>query len=131
MPAFDDLLLLEEKAQGLERILEERRTTMARGSRRALDLRNDLEKISNNLRLLRLQVIRLKTEYPVVLLSEFEQVLKMVRDNEDLHDGKQQELLKFQKEVTVANKDIPAVEAQLKQVLVQIDKYGKILEFWK
>jgi predicted nucleic acid-binding Zn-ribbon protein len=131
MSAFDDILSLEEKAQDLERLLNRWRSTATAASRRLVDLRMELEKIDTRIKICRAHIHRMKHDYPVVLLSEYDRVINVLAGNERLREEHLADIARFTREGKEAEMEMKVLEAQLRQVKAQLASFNQVIQFRK
>jgi chromosome segregation ATPase len=128
MPAFDEMLRLEERIQNLETELARSRDLVRQCSRRLLDTKADIQKIEKNLESLNIHYRELM-KAPVVLLSEYEQVLKLLSDNRALLSSKRIDAAKFLKQGRETQALLPGLEAQIRQTEKELEGYGQVIPF--
>jgi chromosome segregation ATPase len=128
VPAFDEMLALEERLQGLEVDLARARDQVRQCSRRLLDAKADIQKIEGHLDTLRTHYRNLM-KAPVVLISEYEHVVKLLHDNEDLLRAKRVDAAKLLKQGRETQASLPGLEARIKQTEKELASYGQVIPF--
>jgi chromosome segregation ATPase len=128
MPAFDEMLALEERIQSLEVEIAKARDLVRQCSRRLLDTKTEIQKIEKNLETLAAHFKFLR-ESRIVLLSEYEDVVKLLRDNRSLLVNKRQEANRLLKQGRDTQAGIPAIEARIKQAEKELESYGQVIPF--
>jgi chromosome segregation ATPase len=127
--SLQDMLELEQQqvtlAREIDKVLDDARRT----GRRLIDAKGELEKIDRNLTDLRAQVHRMKHDFKVVLLSEYEQTLRLIGNNEAMRTTRLDEIVKLNVQGKKANDTLPVLRAKLAQVERQLGDYGQVLEF--
>jgi septal ring factor EnvC (AmiA/AmiB activator) len=130
MPAFDDILALEEEAQALELEIGKGRDFVRQCSRRILDSKNALTSLNKNIETLERSIKTLKSpETPVVLLSEYDRVSHLLGENLSLKEGKVQEIQRLEKQGRETLAGLPPLEARLKQVEDEIENFSQVIPF--
>jgi archaellum component FlaC len=129
MTSFDEILHLEDRELNLERELAKQRD-LARGvSKRHMEARQDVEKLTLKIKQLTESLRGLRLEHPVVLLSEFEFSVGALENARDDLIQKRIEIAKLAKDTRALDGTMASLEAQLQQVRQQRAKYGKVLSF--
>ena len=132
----EDVAKLEESENMLTRQIEEKQDEIRRTSRRLIDAKGEVERIQHALLDVDQRIRRMRGEYKIVLLSEYEQCLKLREYNTRLLTERRDEINRLVAMGKKASKLLPSLNAQLAQVkarLAAIDEkmagYGKVLEF--
>jgi chromosome segregation ATPase len=132
----EHMLKLEQSQVDITRDIESKQDEAQRAGRRLTEARGELERIQRALEDVQTRIQRFRHEYKVVLLSEYEQCLKQRNMNEELLVERRQEINKLFASGQKASKQIPVLQAQLRQVEAELARVnaelagvGKVLEF--
>lgn len=129
MPAFDEILELEDRQQSLELELGKARDFVRSAGRKHLDARADLQRVERHIETLAAMIRHMKYEAPVVLLSEYEHAQNTLEDNRALLGEKNLEISRLVKELKLAGERIKMLEASLMRVAYDLESYNRVVQF--
>lgn len=130
MPAFDEMLELEDRAQRLELDISKTKEFIRYCSRRILEIKNTLPGLDASIAELEASLKYMKgSDARIVLLSEYESQTNLLSQHLEIRAARRQELKRLEKEGRGAEAALPGLETQLRQAEKKLSTYGRVIPF--
>ena len=129
MPAFDEILELEDTIKRLETELLKHQNLLKVRKGQLIRAKSSLRRAQDSIEELNANIDFLKGEAEVVIMAEYLGALEALELNKELSAGEHEKIFEFTKEIEFREKAIPVMEGYLKVAQKKLGSYQRLLPF--